>query len=93
MLNTVASISMQQQSHSMQNQTQHQTVHGTHTKSVKRTKVREVRACFSTKQQACITTSVYPLQETPTKKQVPASQKAPRGCKQDSTVGKGNPGV
>ena len=38
-LNTVASICIQQRSHFTQNQTQHQTVHGTHTKSVKRTTV------------------------------------------------------
>ena len=34
MPNTIASVFMQEQSHLMQNQTQHQTVHGSHTKSV-----------------------------------------------------------
>ena len=45
MLNTVASMFMQQQSHFMQNQTGHQAVHGTHTKNVKHTTVLW-RACM-----------------------------------------------
>ena len=37
MLDRTASVFVQQQSHSMRNQTQHQTVHGSHTKSTKHT--------------------------------------------------------
>ena len=88
MLNTVASISMQQQSHSMQNQTQHQTVHGyTHKKCETYNSTVRCVHVFSTKQHACITTSIYPLQETLTEKQVPASRKLPGGVNNTLLLG------
>ena len=83
---------MQQQSHFMQNQTQHQTVHGyTHKKcETYNSTVRCVHVFFNK------TTCMYHNLNISTSgnthwKAGSCLQKAPRGCKQYSTVGKGDP--